>query len=137
MKKNNVITVVLGIIMILIIIVLSNKNSTSKVAANKISSTDNQISLSTDPNPLRMGPANFIITIKNDKGDPVSNATVNFDLNMTMMNMGTQQGTATSQGDGRYVATGRLTMQGPWRVTTKITMPDGQVINKSFTVKVQ
>ena len=55
---------------------------------------------------------------------------------MTAMNMGTQQGNATSQGNGRYAATGTMSMRGPWKVTTKVTMPDGSVVNKDFTVNV-
>jgi nitrogen fixation protein FixH len=105
-----------------------------------LSSTANnseQVSLTTDPNPLRMGNANFIISVKDEKGQPVKNATVAFDLNMTAMNMGTQQGTATPQGDGTYAATGKLTMRGPWKVSTKITMPDGKLMNKDFTVEAQ
>lgn len=104
-----------------------------------LSSTSNsseQIALTTDPNPPRLGSANFIITVKDEKGQPVKDAKVFFDLNMTAMNMGTQQGNATSQGDGTYAATGKLTMRGPWKVVTKITMPDGKELSKDFTVEV-
>jgi len=52
------------------------------------------------------------------------------------MNMGTQQGNATSQGNGRYAASGQMSMRGPWKVTTKVTMPDGSIVNKDFTVNV-
>ncbi len=94
------------------------------------------VSLTTNPNPLQMGPATFIIDVKDKTGKPVDNATVSFDLNMTAMNMGTQRGNASSQGNGRYAASGRMTMRGPWKVATKITMPDGSVVNKDFTVNV-
>ena len=94
------------------------------------------VSLTTNPNPLQMGPATFIIDVKDKDGKPVDNATVYFDLNMTAMNMGAQQGNATSQGNGRYAASGQMSMRGPWKVTTKITMPDGSVVNKDFTVNV-
>lgn len=94
------------------------------------------ISLTTNPNPLQMGTATFIIDVKDKTGKPVDNATVFFDLNMTAMNMGTQQGNATSQGNGKYAASGRMSMRGPWKVSTKITMPNGSVVNKDFTVNV-
>ena len=94
------------------------------------------VSLTTSPNPLRMGPATFIIDVKDKDGKPVDNATVYFDLNMTAMNMGIQQGNATTQGNGRYAATGTMSMRGPWKVATKITMPDGSVVAKDFTVNV-
>ena len=94
------------------------------------------VSLTTNPSPLQMGPANFIIDVKDKNGKPVDNATVFFDLNMTAMNMGTQQGNASPQGNGRYAASGRMSMRGPWKVSTKVTMPDGSVLNKNFTVNV-
>ncbi len=100
-----------------------------------VSSTSG-ISLSTNPDPLQPGPATFLIDVKDKNGKPVDDAKVSYDLNMTTMNMGTQQGDATSQGKGRYSATGRMTMRGPWRISTKITMPDGSVENKDFTVDV-
>ena len=106
----------------------------------KVSSLDRggseAILLTTDPNPLRMGQATFFIDIKDKAGKPVDNATVSFDLNMTAMNMGTQQGNASPQGNGRYAATGRMTMRGPWKVATKVSMSDGSVVNKDFTVNV-
>src|SRR3989338_9187889 len=101
--------------------------SASPTTSKNEGPTSEQISLTTDPDPLVLGPANFIISVNDEKGKPVKNAKVFFDLNMTAMNMGTQQGNATSQGDGTYAATGKMTMKGPWKVTTKITMPDGKV----------
>lgn len=94
------------------------------------------ISLSTNPDPLQPGPATFMIEVKDKEGKLVDNAEVSFDINMTTMNMGPQQGDAISQGSGRYSAMGRMTMRGPWRVSTKVTMPDGSVENKDFTVNV-
>lgn len=108
----------------------SNGNTLGSGAEN------NSISLTTDPNPLKMGPATFIIDVKDKDGKPVENAKVSFDLNMTAMNMGTQKGNATFVGDGRYSAAGKMSMKGPWRVKTKVAMPDGSVENKDFTVNV-
>lgn len=129
---NKGLKIILGIMVIFVIIMgLRVLSSSPEESAN------DQISLTTNPDPVRMGPATFIITVKDTKGKPVKDATVSFDLNMTEMNMGTQQGTATSQGDGTYAATGRLSMQGPWRVSTQVKMPDGKVMNKDFTVNAQ
>jgi hypothetical protein len=94
------------------------------------------ISLSTDPSPLRPGRATFMIDVKDTNGKPVDGATVSFDINMTAMNMGTQRGTATSQGNGRYSAVGNMSMRGPWRVATSVKMPDGSTESKDFTVNV-
>lgn len=103
--------------------------------SSNISSTSG-ISLSTNPDPLQPGAATFMIDVKDKNGKPVDNAKVSFDLNMTTMNMGTQQGDATPQGKGRYSVEGRISMRGPWRVSTKVTMPDGSVENKDITVEV-
>jgi uncharacterized GH25 family protein len=107
-------------------------------ASNSSTNSNNRdtIFLSTDPNPLRLGTATFMIDVKDKSGKPVDNATVSFDINMTAMNMGTQQGNASPQGNGRYAASGRMSMRGPWKVSTKVTMPDGSVENKDFTVNV-
>lgn len=98
--------------------------------------TEGGISLTTNPNPLRLGQATFMIDVKDKNGKPVDNASVSFDINMTTMNMGTQQGTATPQGSGRYSAVGNMSMRGPWRVRTTVKMPDGSTENKNFTVNV-
>src|SRR3989344_7832280 len=130
-NKNLLIALVIGAIVVVGLgwKVLSGPSSSAGTGSETVT-------LTTDPNPLRTGPATFIIDVKNKDGKPVDDATVFFDLNMTAMNMGAQQGNATSQGNGRYAASGQMSMRGPWKVTTKITMPDGSVVNKDFTVNV-
>ncbi len=107
-----------------------------KASSGPSSGTGGGITLSTDPNPLRPGKATFMIDVKDKSGKPIDNATVSFDLNMTAMNMGTQQGNATSQGNGRYAAVGNMSMRGPWLVKTTVKMPDGSTESKDFTVNV-
>lgn len=132
MNNNKVILVILGVV-VLFIAVMGYKI----MSASTNGGVGEQISLTTDPNPPSMGPVNLIIMVKDDKGNLVKDATVAFDLNMTAMNMGTQQGTATPQGDGTYAATGRLSMRGPWKVSTNVVMPDGKQMNKDFTINAQ
>jgi len=111
-----------------------------KVMSTSITGTNSggkgAISLSTDPDPLRLGQAIFMIDVKDSNGKPVDDVTVTFDINMTAMNMGTQQGNATPQGSGRYSAVGSLSMRGPWLIKTSVKMPDGSTENKDFTVNV-
>lgn len=94
------------------------------------------ISFSTSPSPLRLGQASFLIDVRDKNGKPVDDAIVSYEINMTTMNMGAQQGIAVSQGKGRYIATGNMSMRGPWRVRTSVKMPDGSTKNKSFEVNV-
>lgn len=132
MNTKTLLVIVAIIVSVGIIFEVKDMLSSGAQATNSTSG----ISLSTNPDPLQPGPATFFIDIKDKSGKPVDTAKVSFDLNMTTMNMGTQQGDATSEGNGRYSATGRMTMRGPWRVSTKVTMPDGSVENKDFTVDV-
>lgn len=94
------------------------------------------ITLTTNPNPLQPGPASFTFVVKDKNGQPVNNAKVTFDLNMVTMDMGAQKGDAAFQGNGQYLAIGRMTMRGPWLMGTKITLPDGSIENKDFSVNV-
>ena len=132
---NSKILLTLLVIMVVAVAILwwkSSRLSSSGSAAGASSG----ISLSTDPSPLRPGKATFIIDVKDKSGKPVDNAIVSFDINMTTMNMGTQQGSATPLGKGRYSAVGNMSMRGPWRVRTSVQIPDGSTDSKDFIVNV-
>lgn len=131
---NGKILLIALVIMIAAIGVMSWKVSSGSVSGVQIKG--DSISLSTVPNPLSLGQATFMIDVNDENGKTVDNARVSFDLNMTAMNMGKQQGIATSQGNGRYSAVGNLSMRGPWRVRTTVNMPDGSTKNKDFIVNV-
>ncbi len=130
MSNKNYLPIVL-IAVVLIIGFLSFKFIFSGPAGN-----GSQISLSTNPSPLQPGPASFIIVVKDKSGQPVDNAKVSFDLNMVTMDMGAQKGDATFQGNGRYLAVGRMSMRGQWLMGMKVILPDGSIENKDFSVNV-
>ena len=132
MNSKNLLIVVIILVGVIGILGWKRKSASSTGGNSK-----EAITLRTEPKSLKIGQATFIIMVKDNAGKAVDNATVSFDLNMTAMNMGTQQGNATAEGNGKYSATGRLSMRGPWRVATKVTMPDGSLIKKDFTVNVQ
>ena len=132
MNSKNLLIVVIILVGVIGILGWKIKSASSSGGNSK-----EAITLTTEPKSLKIGQATFIIMVKDNAGKAVDNATVSFDLNMTAMNMGTQQGNATAEGNGKYSATGRLSMRGPWRVATKVTMPDGSLIKKDFTVNVQ
>jgi len=131
---NNKILLVSLVLMIGAIAVMSWKVKSASVLGATAGGV--RISLSTNPNPLRPGQATFTIEVRSAEDKPVDNASVSFDLNMTTMNMGTQQGRATSKGKGQYIATGNLSMRGPWRVRTTVIMPNGGIENKDFLINV-
>ena len=125
-----ILTIVIGTIAII--------SFDSKGTVNGISdiNTNLGITISTNPNPLQPGPATFFIDIKDKHGKPVDTAKVSYNFNMTTMNMGEQQGDAEPQGNGRYSATTRISMRGPWQLNAKVVMPDGSVEKKDLTVEV-
>lgn len=132
--NNKTLLIILAVMGIAVAYLGWKSSSISDTGAS--SGANGAIALSTDPNPLRPGKATFMIDVKDKNGKAVDNAAVSFDLNMTSMNMGTQRGDATSQGNGRYSAVGNMSMRGPWLVKTKVKMPDGSVESKDFTVNV-
>ena len=101
------------------------------------SSTGGGISIATIPNPLTIGPATFIVTVKDKDGKITKDATVSFDINMTTMNMGTQKGVAEPEGDGKYKAIGNMSMRGPWRISISAKMADGSTQSKDFVFTVK
>jgi hypothetical protein len=110
-------------------------NSSSVLGAN--TGSGGSISLTTKPNPLKPGPATFLIDIKDKSGKKIDDASVSYDINMTTMDMGAQSGKASSQGNGRYTVPAKMTMRGPWKVTISAKMTDGSDQSKDFTVYVQ
>src|SRR3989344_1492690 len=123
MSSKNYLPIVL-IVIILVVGFLSFKFIFNE--SGTPASSDERISLSTNPNPPRLGQTTLVITVKDQSGKSVDGAKVSFNLNMTTMDMGTQQGEATPQGNGQYAITGRLSMGGPWAVKTKVIMPNGE-----------
>lgn len=98
---------------------------------------DYELVLTTDPNPPVVGKGLLMVMVTDGAGKAVDNATVAFDINMTTMDMGAQNGTATPQGDGAYALYANFFMRGPWRIATDVTLPGGQTLSKDFTVNVR
>jgi hypothetical protein len=72
------------------------------------------------PNPPIQGGNTLETLITDSNGQPVTDATVTFDLNMTNMNHGENIVTASSLGAGRYSGHVSFLMPGPWRVIVGI-----------------
>lgn len=133
---NTKILLILLILMFGAIGYLSLKVNSSSVLGTSTNGSG-LISLSTNPNPLKPGPATFLIDLKDKNGKVVNDAKVSYNINMTTMDMGAQNGNATSQGNGRYSISAKMTMLGPWKVSITVKMTDGSSEKKDFTVNVQ
>lgn len=69
-----------------------------------------------DPNPPSRGDTTLEALIFDAEGQPVSDAAITFDIDMTNMSHGKNVTVAESLGDGRYSGDVFFLMPGPWRV---------------------
>jgi len=74
------------------------------------------VSLFSNPNPPIRGNNAFEAFVTDAQGQPVSDAKLSFDIDMTNMSHGKNVVTASPLGEGHYSATINLFMPGPWRV---------------------
>ena len=74
------------------------------------------VRLSSTPTPPVRGISILEAVVTDAKGQPVNDAQVSFDLDMTTMSHGKNVRVAAPQGNGRYVGQVRFMMPGPWRV---------------------
>ena len=80
------------------------------------------VSLGLDPYPPSVTKSSdFEVILTDTAGKPVSDATISLDLTMPGMYMPPNQLNMQSSGEGKYHATGRFTMRGPWRIEAIIS----------------
>jgi YtkA-like len=84
-----------------------------------------QVTMQVNPNPPSITqPATLSIQmLENKSKQPVTNAQITLESNMTTMEMGTAPAEAKSQGNGAYLAHVQFSMSGPWQVQVLISMP--------------
>jgi hypothetical protein len=73
-----------------------------------------------DPNPPIRGDNTFEAFVADANGQPMTDAAISFDINMTNMNHGKNVVAASSLGNGRYRGVVHFLMPGPWRVIVGI-----------------
>ena len=71
--------------------------------------------------PSSGGDTNFVVTLKDASGQPVTDATISLDLTMPSMWMPPKQLTMYFVSAGKYHAAGQFTMRGGWRIELLIT----------------
>lgn len=89
-----------------------------------------------EPEQPAVGPATLIFTLTDESGQPINNATLKIEGNMTHAGMTPVFGEATTGANGRYEIPFEWTMGGDWFVTANITLPSGQEISREFPVTV-
>jgi hypothetical protein len=73
-----------------------------------------------DPNPPARGDTALEVLIADLDGNPISDATISFDIDMTNMSHGRNVTAASSLGNGSYSAEVHFLMPSPWRVIVSI-----------------
>lgn len=72
------------------------------------------------------------VTVTGADGKPVPGAKVTADVAMTSMDMGTTHPAFKDLGGGKYAGAVAFSMSGPWRVTLRVTAPDGATATKTL-----
>ncbi len=96
-----------------------------------------RLTLLTNPNPPAPGLVDFTISVKDKNNQAADNVLVSYSLNMTNMDMGTQQGSAASQGGGNYKGSSRFSMRGPWQILVTANFSDGEKLSQNFDYNVR
>lgn len=101
---------------------MSTTNTTSiQVPASGVKQArDLRVWIISSPSPPKVGNCTLDAYVIDSKGQPVSDATLTFTMNMTNMNMVSHVVTPTLVGNGHYSGQVFLSMPGPWRVTITI-----------------
>lgn len=70
-------------------------------------------------------------------GQPIEDATVTFDIDMTNMSHGQTLVTTTAAGDGHYTGDVHFSMAGPWRIVALVERPGQAPVPLRFDFRVQ
>jgi hypothetical protein len=81
------------------------------------------VSLALNPYPPSVTKSeDFAVTLADANGQAVSDAAIRLDLTMPGMTMPSNQFSLAPLGAGKYHASGRFTMRGPWRIEVILTI---------------
>ncbi|MHB1135020.1 MAG: FixH family protein [Chloroflexota bacterium] len=88
--------------------------------------------LASNPEKPRRGEAKIDAYLVGTDGQPVSDAKVTFDTDMTNMSHGPNLVKAAPTANGHYVGQVRFSMPGPWRVITVVERPGKETLRLRF-----
>jgi membrane fusion protein, copper/silver efflux system len=111
-----------------------------KAAANAASEKkagDLTLSLESQPQKPRLGENIVRLKVRDAKGAPVLDATVNMISAMTMPGMAAGKATAKHIKDGIYEATVNFAMAGTWEIGVTVQRPGQKPVQEKFTVTAQ
>ena len=130
----------LGIVLLLLLLALTGCGRMQQ--ANPTTQDSYSVTMVTDPAaPVSADGAvadgAVIVTLRDAAGQPVDNAQLAVEANMSHAGMTPVIANSASGKDGVYRVPLTWTMAGDWYVDVRFTLPDGQKITRRFPVSVQ
>jgi hypothetical protein len=96
---------------------------------------DLQLELDTS-SPFKIGQSDLIVTLKDAQGNPIDNAKIEVQGDMTHAGMKPSLGSVDKGTQGQYKIPFDWSMGGDWVLTIKATLPDGRTASKRIEVSV-
>jgi len=104
--------------------------------ANPATPDSYMVTLTANPAPPVVGAAAVSVTLRDAAGQPVDDARVAIEANMSHAGMTPVMADGAAGKDGVYRVPFTWTMAGDWYVDVKFTLPDGQKITRRFPLQV-
>jgi len=115
----------------------TQKKAPAAATATEKKAGDLTLSLETQPAKPKLGDNRVRLKIRDAKGNPVLDATVNITSTMTMPGMAPGKAVAKHVKDGVYEATVNLAMAGAWEIGVSVQRPGQKPVQEKFTVTAQ
>lgn len=129
LAKNYFRIVVIGLLIILV-------PACGRIQTGQEQDSAVSIELTVEPIQPAAGPTQLIITVT-ENGQPIDNAALEIEGNMTHAGMVPVFAQTTGGKNGRYVVPFEWTMGGDWTVTVDVSLEDGRTISREFPVTVE
>lgn len=102
-----------------------------------LNGTEITVEMTVDPPAPSVGPARLVFVVTDAQGQPVDDAQIEVEGNMTHAGMVPVFAQSKAGDDGRYVVPFDWTMGGDWFVVVDITLADGERLSRQFPVTVE
>ncbi len=108
-----------------------------RIQTDRPQATDITLEMSLDPTRPTVGPATLTFTLTDADGQPINEASLDIEGNMTHAGMVPVLAQASGGEAGRYTVPFEWTMGGDWFVTVHVTLPDGRQFSREMPVVVE
>lgn len=125
------------LIFILLLGTIGLLSACGRIQAGQPDVTDINLEMSLEPDQPTVGPATLIFTLTDVEGQPINEANLEIEGNMTHAGMVPVLAQTAAGEAGRYAVPFEWTMGGDWIVTVQVTLPDGRQFSREMPVTVQ